>query len=398
MLNVFAGMKKSGVLHYIEEKRQFIFNYSEDNPISLRMPYRVKSYISDFHIHPIFDMNMPEGYLFSLLKNLLSKEYGEINDYILFTHLSRSIEGYLTYENNHCMQPEKNPDLSEILHSNDENLFNKLVEQFLNRSAISGVQPKVLASLHDKASLSHRDYIIKTYSKEYPNLAENEYFCMKALNYAGITTPFYWISDNKKLFISKKFTLNKSNNSFYGFEEICVLFDLNKEQKYSGSYEQIAKSIFKISTKIEEDLSVFYKMIIMNYLLKNGDAHLKNFGVLYTPDKLERFLAPAYDVVNTVVYLPKDKPALTLNGKKIWFRKKDLIRFGVEYAMLTEAEAESLFDECINAVIRIKKEIEEYILENDSFKKIGKKMIRTIDFSLNQNLEKSFKELPDGIL
>lgn len=398
MLKVFAGLKESGVLHYIEDQRQFVFNYSGDNPISLRMPYRVNSYISDFHIHPIFDMNMPEGYLFSLLKNLLSKEYGEINDYILFTHLSGSIEGFLTYENNNRKQLEKVPDLSEILHSNDENLFSKLIEQFLNQSAVSGVQPKVLASLHDKVSLSHREYIIKTYSEEYPNLAENEYFCMKALNYAGILTPSYWMSDNKKLFVSEKFTLNKSDNSFYGFEEFCVLFDSNKEQKYNGSYEQIAKAIFKISTRIEEDMSRFYKMIVMNFLLKNGDAHLKNFGVLYTHDKLERFLAPAYDVVNTVVYLPKDKPALTLNGRKIWLRKKELIRFGVEYSMLTEGKAESLFDECRNAVIRIKNEIEKYILENESFKKIGKKMVKTIDFSLNENLEKSFKELPDGIL
>ena len=59
----------------------------------------------------------------------------------------------------------------------------------------------------------------------------------------------------------------------------CVLFGFNKEKKYSGSYEHIAKAIAKISTQKEQDLRSFFKMTVLNYLLKNGDAHLKNFGV-----------------------------------------------------------------------------------------------------------------------
>ena len=84
MLSVMADNKEAGSLDYNAQKREFIFNYTHDNPISLTMPYRSKSYLSTYNIHPIFDMNMPEGYLFSLFKNLLIKEYGEINDYILF--------------------------------------------------------------------------------------------------------------------------------------------------------------------------------------------------------------------------------------------------------------------------------------------------------------------------
>ncbi len=54
----------------------------------------------------------------------------------------------------------------------------------------------------------------------------------------------------------------------------------------------------------------------------NGDAHLKNFGILYEEGMQNRFLAPAYDVVNTLIYLEKDKPALTMFGKKVWFNKE----------------------------------------------------------------------------
>ncbi len=398
MLYVMADNKEAGNLDYNNEKHEYIFNYTQDNPISLTMPYRSKSYLSSYNIHPIFDMNMPEGYLFSLFKNLLTKEYGEINDYILFTHLSRTVEGYLTYKDNNEKKSAVKLDLEEVLHDKDTNLFTKLVHLFLEQSAISGVQPKVLAQLVDKATLSQKEYIIKTFSEEYPHLAENEYFCMKALTYAGIKVPKFWLSDNKKLFVMEKFTYKKDDNDFYGFEEFCVLFGFNKEKKYSGSYEQIAKSIAKISTQKEEDLNDFFKMIVMSYLLKNGDAHLKNFGICYEADFSKRFLAPAYDVVNTCIYLPKDKPALTMFGKKVWVSKETLLKFGTTYCLLNSKEALKEFDICVEAVLKIRKEIASYMEHNEAFYDVGRKFIAIIDFSLKENMHKEYKDISDGIL
>ena len=44
--------------------------------------------------------------------------------------------------------------------------------------------------------------------------------------------------------------------------------------------------------------------------LPNGDAHLKNFGVVYDDGQGEARLAPAYDLVTTSVYLSKDSRVL----------------------------------------------------------------------------------------
>ncbi len=398
MLQVLADKRESGILDYQSDKSEFIFNYTQNNPISLTMPYTTKSYISDYSIHPIFDMNMPEGYLFSLFKNLLIKEYGEINDAILFMHLSRTIEGYLTYESHQEKNLSIDIDLEEILHDKDINLFSKLVSLFLEQSAISGVQPKVLAKLTDKATLSQKEYIIKSFSEEYPHLAENEYFCMKSLEYAGITVPKFWLSDTKRLFIMEKFTYQKSLDRFYGFEEFCVLFGFNKEKKYRGSYEQIAKAIVKISTQKEKDLQDFFKMIVMSFLLKNGDAHLKNFGILYDSDFTKRFLAPAYDVVNTCIYLPRDKPALTLFGKKVWASQKELLEFATTYCLLSSREALDEFEVCVEAVLKTKMEIYDYMEQNEEFYDFGKKFISIIDFSLTKNLDQEYKDISNGIL
>lgn len=55
----------------------------------------------------------------------------------------------------------------------------------------------------------------------------------------------------------------------------------------------------------------------------NGDAHLKNFGVLYSdPVKFDTRLAPAYDIVNTTAYIPEDSLALDLSGNKSIFASR----------------------------------------------------------------------------
>lgn len=397
MLKVLANKKEAGQLSYDSKNREFVFNYTQNNPVLLTMPYQKKSYLSHYHLHPIFDMSMPEGYLFSLFKNLLIKEYGEIDDFILFEHLSRSIEGYLSYEQKHNEANKIQFHLEDVLADKDKNLFSRLVENFLYNSAIAGVQPKVLALLQDKVTLSTKAYIVKSFSEEFPHLAENEYFCMRALNHAGIKTPKFWISESKKLFVMEKFTYQKEKDGFYGFEEFCVLFGFNKEKKYYGSYEKIAKAIYQISTHKHEDLEQFFKMLVMNYLLKNGDAHLKNFGVLYEAGMQTRFLAPAYDVVNTVIYLPKDKPALTMFGKKIWWDKEQLIAFGVQYCFLEEKNARTMFNDCVGAIKKLIDEIEEYITHNREFQPFGEIFLKILHFSL-QNFDVAYKELPHGVL
>jgi serine/threonine-protein kinase HipA len=61
-----------------------------------------------------------------------------------------------------------------------------------------------------------------------------------------------------------------------------------------------------------------------NCALHNGDAHLKNFGIVYDDVQGEARLAPVYDLVTTSAYLPKDSLALALNGATEWPSANDL--------------------------------------------------------------------------
>jgi len=185
----------------------------------------------------------------------------------------------------------------------------------------------------------------------------------------------------------EKFTL-KEDGSFLGFEEVLSLMNKNKDSKYDGSYEQVAKIIYQYATNKKESIKSFYKTVVINYLLKNGDAHLKNFGMLFDDDFKNIFYSPAYDIVNTVVYIHKDKPALMLNGKKIWWAKDALMEFGQKNCLLSKKESHKYYDECFDALKWGINELENYLKGNNF--KIGKKMLDSWKLSLE---EKAIKEI-----
>jgi serine/threonine-protein kinase HipA len=86
-------------------------------------------------------------------------------------------------------------------------------------------------------------------------------------------------------------------------------------------------------------------MTIINFLVQNGDAHLKNFGLLY--DGIDDIkLSPAYDVVSTTIYIKDDIPALHLLGSKKWWDKKNLLEFGMQSCDLSNKEVNRCFNEC----------------------------------------------------
>ncbi len=368
---------------FMEEHNCYGFNYAVNaDPVSLIMPYKASTYLWRDRLHPIFDMNMPEGYLFEILKNHLNKQHGYINDFLMFSYLCSNIQSRLLFASEFSDSRFNAIDLDDVLKNDSEDMFVKLVKLFLDKNAISGVQPKTLALLKDKESLTTKEYIIKTWGAEYPYLAENEYFCLKAVEKSGVEIPAISLSDNKRFLLVERFNFDKNKAEYLGFEEVLGLLGKNKEQKYDGSYEQVAKTLYRIVANKRKDMQAFYKTVVMSYLLKNGNAHLKNFGVLYDSNMSNIRYSPAYDIVNTVVYVYTDRPALTLFGKKLWFARKALIKFGVDSCYISEKDANTLYDECVTAVKSSIDDLQKYIVTNPHFATIGLRMIDTWNWSL----------------
>jgi len=368
-LEVNVNGKKVGYLVF--ENNEYIYSYTGDDKndyISLTMPVRVKSYANK-QLHPIFEMHLPEGYLLSIIKKHFSK-ITKTDDFGLLKLMSENIKGRVSYKKNASLDSEILT-LESLIHPSSSNLFDELVNKFALSSALSGVQPKVLAKVQDKATLAFQDYIVKSWGEDYPNLALNEYYCMQIIKKANIEVPEFYLSDDHKLFIMKRFDL-KEDGKFLGFEDMCVLQAKQRDDKYDGSYEAIAKTI-KIFTSAKykkNALREFFKMIVINNFVQNGDGHLKNYGLLYE-DMNNIKLAPSYDVVSTTIYIKNDIPALHLLGSKKWWTKKFLIRFGTETCDLSLKESNVLYDECLAALqdvideikIKIKSEKNEDVSE-----------------------------------
>ena len=313
-LDVEVPQGSAGTLH---RESQFVFNYdaatSRDVEVSLTMPLRAKSY-SGNALMPVFAMNLPEGYLYDRIARRLAKQV-KLDDMVLLSLTGDRQIGRLRFRSpdERTVARPAPLGLSRLLAEPDTKaMFEFLVDTYFD-SGVSGVQPKVLvpdadrpsASMDERATLLDSDLIVKAGGEEYPCLAANEFACMDAARRAGLQVPEFWLSDDGQLFVMRRFDLEPT---LRGFEEMSVLLgkyrDPQGHYKYTESYEAMTRVISRYSgLQAPANLQAFFAYLVLCLMARNGDAHLKNFGLQYdkTTDSGCR-LAPLYDVVTTTVY------------------------------------------------------------------------------------------------
>jgi serine/threonine-protein kinase HipA len=79
-----------------------------------------------------------------------------------------------------------------------------------------------------------------------------------------------------------------------------------KNYKYDFSYEEIGDLIRQHVAACAVDLERYFTLVVFNYLVNNGDAHVKNFSLIRSEDTEEYRLTPAYDLLNTRLHLPTE--------------------------------------------------------------------------------------------
>ncbi len=362
--------------------------------VSLTMPVRLPSWNVQYGLVPIFEMNLPEGVLRERLRLAFAKATGRFDEFDLLGIVGRSQIGRIRYTGQEEQLHEDVPfqSVDEILERRrGGELFRYLIDKFASFSGISGVQPKIL--VRDQAasapirgddqgpSQSHRGatHIVKFWEQnEYPQLSANEYFCLKVAEKCGLEVPRYRLAEDALALVIDRFDL-RPDGTYRGFEDFCVLNARRTDEKYRGSYEtSIMKrfSEFANSPEIAEDLERLFTLIVVNCALRNGDAHLKNFGVIYDDVQGEARLAPVYDLVTTSVYLPKDAMALTLNGSTKWPSAKELQRLGETRMGATPARVREILERVADAITAISEELRAYGKQHPEFEEIGTRMLR----------------------
>jgi serine/threonine-protein kinase HipA len=356
-LHIHSTQGYSGVL---TRESQIVFNYLTAQPdaeISLTMPLRAESYAANI-LPGVLRQNLPEGYLLHWLYENFGKTM-KMDDFNILALIGKEMIGRVrcSVDPDSADKAPEPEDLKSLLTwQGSEDLFEYLALKYAAGSGVSGVQPKVLVTAHrardvvEKSSMKDQNVIVKSGGADYPGLAENEYHCMNIGRLAGLDVPDFWLSDNRELFVIERFDVD-SNGSYLGFEDMTALTGRQNAEKYDGSYEVAAKVVDTFVGPHHKTTSfrALFKSIVLSVAVRNGDAHLKNFGLLYTTPLTDDVrLSPLYDVVNTTSYLPKDILALKMAKTKSWPTRKTLIEFGRMHCKLDQPG--QIIDQVLDAV------------------------------------------------
>ncbi|VVO63405.1 type II toxin-antitoxin system HipA family toxin [Pseudomonas fluorescens] len=401
-LHISVSANAVGTLGRGQSRSDSVFTYvenaGEQNSVSLTMPARLESYAWEQGVPPIFEMNLPEGVLREELVRRFSKAVRGFDDFAMLSivgphQLGRV--GIANAQDANDRPPETS--LSDLLiHDGAQGLFEDLLHTYGQYSGVSGVQPKVL--VRDSATtvdrLTHRGatHLVKSFrAEEYPELAANEYFCMRAALHSGLEVPKFELSEHGKFLVVERFDLNEQG--YLGFEDFCVLNAWPSKAKYDGSYEGATRQIkaFVSPPLLNQALESFFKIVALSSALKNGDAHLKNFGVLYEHCGMDAqiSLAPAYDIVTTSVYIKSDSMALLLGGSKAWPKHKMLMRFGRSACNLTEGRCNELLQQVAHGMEVAMTEMAAYIKDSSVFTAVGEAMMEQWASGIARSLVKS---------
>ena len=170
-------------------------------------------------------------------------------------------------------------------------------------------------------------WIVKLPSARFPNLPENEFAMMELARRVGICvpdtklTPLNRISGlprgieaaGERAYVIKRFDRAPNGEQIH-IEDFAQVFGVYPERKYKrASYRNIAEVLWAETG--ETGIMEFLRRLVFNALIGNADMHLKNWSLIY-PDRRRAALAPAYDLVSTIAYLPDDSLALTLVDSK----------------------------------------------------------------------------------
>lgn len=388
MLSVWTSENMAGRLAR-ENRQNYIFAYNPSvsaiTQVSLTMPPRLESWVCR-ELHPVFQMNLPEGALLETIRRALAKLAGDDDLTILRVTGGNQIglNRFVRFGDENPGTPESRESLEELLtYPDTAELFHELIGRYALRSGISGVQPKVLLAATERGTLATASYIVKSFGADYPQLAANEFFCMTAARLAGLPTPEFYLAENGGLFVMKRFDLDHSGRQL-GFEDMCSLQGLGTAQKYASTYERVAKTIRDFISP-DEQLSAreqFFTMLLLSIILRNGDAHLKNFGVLYDSAHGSVRLAPVYDVITTTAYIKNDVPALSLAGTKKWWPRKMLEQFAMVQLSLPLITIRQIFERVAQAVSETRVMIPGYMAEHPEFFSTGTAMLASWDEGL----------------
>ena len=205
------------------------------------------------------------------------------------------------------------------------------------RFSLAGVQLKFSAVQQANGGLTipatgkGGSWIVKLPSSRFDAVPENEYSMMELARMLGMDVPetqllpinqIANIPDgigkygdsfkNAQAFVIKRF--DRADDQAVHIEDFAQVFGVYPQDKYKKASMRNIAQVIGIEGQ-DEDIAEFTRRLVFNTLIGNADMHLKNWSVIYK-DKRTASIAPAYDFVSTIPYIPDDSASLKVSRSK----------------------------------------------------------------------------------
>lgn len=354
--------------------------------VSLTMRVRRDPYLWDDVLHPVFQMNLPEGYLLQVLQEQFGPHIGA-SPMALLSVIGRNMIGRIQVAppGANLEEPPKPVDVAALLQGdNSEEAFAELVRRHA-ASGVSGVVPKFLDSdaekigtgPHKKTTLFTHRHIIKGSTRLLPFVSLNEHLCMQVARRV-MPAADTEVSNDGQVLIVQRFDVDESGARIWGMEDFCALLGLRPAAKYETTWERIAKAV-RDHVPAGNRPEVFRRMatlLLLTYALRNADCHAKNVALRYSSYE-DVHLAPAYDMITTAAYpeYAKNPPGISFMGRKTWNPGRHLQTFITATFGLQPREQAKIVEQIGLAMAEVGPLVREAMVEHPGFVEIGKRML-----------------------
>jgi len=198
--------------------------------------------------------------------------------------------------------------------------------------SLAGVQLKLTGDLSgDRLTLPGQGesgrFIIKLPAKPYPGLPEAEFAAMQLAQVVGVDTahcqlvsrdivsgvPAEFLAHGDNVLVVDRFDRPAGDTRVHIEDAGQVLGALDVFKYTMGTTDTVMNMVRRLSTDSRADLAEAFRRVTVDVLIGNGDNHLKNWSFRF-PKAGEIRLSPAYDIVPTILYQPRDELALRFVG------------------------------------------------------------------------------------
>ncbi len=286
--------------------------------ISTQLPIGKKEHINPNGLHPFFDNLIAEGPLAKIQAKAIGTK--ETNRLKLLMAFGSDLIGAVS-----VVDPR--PDYQVKIDPDD--YFQEL--SLRSRASISGVQTKLLAvkkdgKFHAANYQEASTHIAKLAGGQFPLIVENEFLTMKAseillFNDEVAEVEISELENLGQALLVKRFDRNEKGGKL-AFEEFTQLLNIESDDKYEGSYKDMADYMKESRLCTKVDIEKLLRRILACILLGNTDAHLKNFAMFRQRDALN--FTPLYDMVFAKYYDLAGETALALRPNEDKPRIQDL--------------------------------------------------------------------------